>query len=83
MVLKGNMMIAIFNVLIYVCLIIIAFAIYVKTSFMISLKKQNKWCPRNRWVYSSDYNDAISHSWYKTIELADAIRKNRLQLKQD
>jgi hypothetical protein len=70
-------------ILTYIAGAIILFDLIIKTNTMFQMKKNNRWCPRNRWIYSSDYNDAVSHSWYKTIQLAESIRQNRKNLTSD
>jgi hypothetical protein len=66
----------------YVAGIIVLFDCIIKTRTMLHMKKNKLWCPKNRWFYTSEWNEALSHSWYKTIEIAESIRVNRLQLKE-
>ena len=67
----------------YLCLFICFVDVFLKVKYMIDMKKLNRWCPRNKWYYSRDYNDAVSHGWYKTIEIAESIRQNRKNLTVD
>lgn len=67
------------NILLELALLIVFVDLIFKTRTMIELKKQNRWCPRNRWYYSSDFNYAISYGWYKTIEMAQINSKNRMR----
>jgi len=70
-------------ILTYIAGIIIVFSCIIKTRTMFQMKKNNRWCPKNRWFYTSEWNDALSYSWFKTIEIAESIRLKRLQFKQE